>query len=283
MMPKDFSARDLEKRGVVDVAYPNDLRAAVEKAVASWKQFCGEDETVKKRFPYNKELGGIGYELQNTAGDTLDRKEDFHFTLASRSWLMQTADTIGNASISDFLKNVEGLVNLMEPLVLNFAERVEKEFILPDFKASVSASKNDWIVRFLHYFGDRQEGDQIGSPHPDKSPFTLHLYESDPGLQYLDFEKNWQEMPVSSGETAIIPGMGLQYLSKSQLKAIYHRVVATRDTAQRGRFSAVCFVQAKGIPAYDKQKNGRLQDFPIGFNYTLAQEEFSRLFVPPSR
>ncbi len=140
-----------------------------------------------------------------------------------------------------------------------------------------------WFVRFLHYFGGRKEGDEIATPHVDKSGFTLHLYESDPGLQYLDFAKQWRDMPVSLGETAIIPGMRLQYRSQNRLKAIYHRVIATEKVAQQGRFSVVCFIHLKNTPEYNKQKAGRLQEFPPGFNYDMPFSEFSKLFISPSR
>jgi len=86
-------------------------------------------------------------------------------------------------------------------------------------------------------------------------------------------------MPVSGGETAIIPGMRLQYRSGNKLKAIYHRVVATEKTAKEGRFSVVCFVHLKNTPEYNKQKAGRLQEFMPGFNYDMPFEEFKKLFI----
>jgi isopenicillin N synthase-like dioxygenase len=137
-------------------------------------------------------------------------------------------------------------------------------------------------MRFLHYFGERTKGDEIAIPHADKSCFTLHLYESDPGLQYLDFGKQWREMPVSSGETAIIPGMRLQYCSQNRLKATYHRVVATAKTAKQGRFSVVLFVhmpRTAEYKEYNKEKRGRLQEFQPGFNYEMLFEEFAQLFI----
>lgn len=268
----------MAKEFVVNVSYPSELRAGVEKAVESWKQFCAESEADRLRFPYNSNAGmGVGYELKKTEGANLDVKEDFHFTMGAKKWISETAESIGDEKIITFVNSAEGLVNLMEPLVLEFAQRIEKEFALEGFEDEVKASKDMWFVRFLHYFGGRKEGDEIATPHADKSGFTLHLYESDPGLEYLDFDKKWQEMPVSSGETAIIPGMRLQYRSENRLKAIYHRVVATEETAARGRFSVVCFIHLKRTPQYNKQKAGRLQEFQPGFNYDMPFEEFSKL------
>ena len=281
-MIENLSVAELERKGLARISYPVELRSGVERAVESWKSFCDQPEAVRSLFPYNSGSGmGVGYELKKTQGSSLDLKEDFHFTTGSKKWIDQTAESIGNETISRFVKDAEGLASLIEPLVLDFAAQVEREFGLEKFAKEVRTSKDMWFIRFLHYFGDRKEGDEIATAHADKSGFTLHLYESDPGLQYLDFDKKWQEMPVSSGETAIIPGMRLQYRSKNQLKATYHRVVATEKTAKQGRFSVVCFIHLKDTPQYDKQHAGRLQEFQPGFNYDMPFEEFSKLFIPP--
>jgi hypothetical protein len=90
-------------------------------------------------------------------------------------------------------------------------------------------------------------------------------------------------MPVSEGETVIIPSMQLQLRSEGRLTATVHRVISNGETAQKGerggRLSAVVFVQLAG-PVYDKLK-GRLQDLHkenLGFNYGMPHEEFRQFF-----
>jgi isopenicillin N synthase-like dioxygenase len=279
-MEKKYLVGELETKGLVQVSCPVDLREAVVRAVESWKVFCSLPENARRQFPYNSSAGmGVGYELKQTSGANLDVKEDFHFALGSEGWITGIAEEMKNPVVSRFVDDARSLAHAMEPLVLDFAQDLERRFALEGLAQEVADSEGSWFVRFLHYFGNRREGDEIATPHADKSGFTLHLYESDPGLQYLDFKKNWQEMPVSAAETAIIPGMRLQYRSRGQLKAMFHRVVATKETAVRGRFSAVCFVHLNHTPAYDKQKSGRLQEFQPGFNYEMPFEEFSKLFI----
>ncbi len=279
-MENKYSIGDLEMKGLVRVSYPADLRQSVERAVESWKSFCALPEATRKLFPYNSAAGmGVGYELKQTPGANLDVKEDFHFTLGSEGWIFGVAEEMKSPTVSRFVEDARSLAHAMEPLVLDFAQSLERQFALTGLVQEVADSKGSWFVRFLHYFGGRKPGDEIATPHADKSGFTLHLYESDPGLQYLDFKKAWQEMPVSAGETVIIPGMRMQYRSRNQLKALYHRVVATAETAAQGRFSAVVFVHLNRTPAYNKQKSGRLQEFQPGFNYEMPFEEFSRLFA----
>lgn len=85
-------------------------------------------------------------------------------------------------------------------------------------------------------------------------------------------------MPVSEGETVIIPSMQMQLRSQGEIRALCHRVIATPETSVAGRYSAVCFVQLKNTPKYDKDTHGRLQEKVPGFNYELPRDEFLKLF-----
>ncbi len=162
---------------------------------------------------------------------------------------------------------------------MDFARSVEEIFALKGFAQEVSESKDAWTFRYLHYFGDRAVGDETALPHVDKGGFTLHLFESCPGLQYLNFDKTWQEMPVSDRETVIIPGLQLQFKSKNELKALCHRVVATEYSAEKGRYSMVCFIPLKQTLVYNKAGSGRTQEFAPGFNYEMSYEDISKIFI----
>ena len=85
-------------------------------------------------------------------------------------------------------------------------------------------------------------------------------------------------MPISEGETVIIPDMQLQLRSKGKLRALCHRVVATKETSITGRFSAVCFIGFKDTPSYNKKEKGRLQEKTPGFNYEMPFSEFREYF-----
>jgi isopenicillin N synthase-like dioxygenase len=132
----------------------------------------------------------------------------------------------------------------------------------------------------LHYFGEREVGEVTASPHIDKGGFTLHLFETDQGLEYLDIKtREWHEMPIGKNETVIIAGARLQNYSENNLKALCHRVVANEKTRRDGRYSAVLFVDFATAPLYDKDKFGRLQGFSAGFNYDMPAQEFSKMFT----
>ena len=274
------SIENFGSQGLVSVEYPKALRQAVEESVELWKKFCDLPESVRAQFPYNSGEGmRVGYELKKTQGATLDIKEDFHFTRGAKQWLIEQSKKLNDPTIVEFVASLNRLVELMNSTVAEFAQAVERVYEMPGFTQEISENSDQWFMRFLHYFGGAQPGEEIAKAHADKSGFTFHLYESDPGLEYLDRKHHWQDMPVSAGETVIIPGMRGQYCAQGKLKATWHRVVATSQTAKHGRFSAVAFIHPSfQTPQYNKAGMGRLQEFEPGFNYEMPFEEFAKLF-----
>lgn len=264
------STNELQASGLVNVNYPDDLRESVENAVASWKEFCQlpREEKCAFRFLEDNHGDGAGYELKEEAVAKKDLKENFHITLFQYPRL---AD-IANTRTFPFLNDAKVLLDKMEPLILQFAKEIGVD--------EVEESKPYWILRYLHYFGDQQEGVEIAAPHADKGGFTLHLYESDEGLEhYCINDRTWKPMPVNPKQTVIIPAMQLQLKSEGQFKALYHRVIATEKTAKTGRFSMVCFIPFQKTPMYNKRAHGRMQTHDVGFNYTLPHEEFATYFL----
>jgi isopenicillin N synthase-like dioxygenase len=268
----------LGTEGLCTVEYPENLKIAVGAAMARWQEVCTLPEEVRICFPYNANKGmGVGYELKKTPGSTLDLKEDFHYTRRAQAWLAEQARKIGNPDIIDFVASLAELDKIMAPFVQSFADELESAYGLPGFADEIQGG--EWFIRFLHYFDGAQLGEEIAKAHADKSGFTLHLFESAPGLQYLDRSFVWRDVEMGEGKTVIIPGMRGQRGSEGKLKATFHRVVATLDTAQTGRFSAVAFIHPDvRVPQYDKDGAGRLQEMKPGFNYEMLFEEFKRFF-----
>jgi isopenicillin N synthase-like dioxygenase len=271
------SINELRNLGLLNVDYPDDLRKAVERAVASWKTFCQLPRAEKCVFAFLEDNhgDGAGYELKEERASKKDLKENFHVTLFQYARLSE----IANNRTFPFLSDAKILLDRMEPLILEFAKIIEAEYRIEGLLDEVRFSKPYWILRYLHYFGDQQEGCEIAAPHADKGGFTLHLFESDEGLQYYCIkQRSWKAMPVEEKQTVIIPAMQLQLWSKGDLKALYHRVIATEKTAKNGRFSMVCFIPFQNTPMYNKKAHGSMQTHDIGFNYDLSHEEFADLF-----
>lgn len=270
--------KQLKDEGFVILSYPKDLRKAVDSTVESWKAFCSLPVWVKQNLPYSNNADGVGYEIKDGSGNKGDRKENFDITTAGKAWFEKNVDQIKNPTALKFAEQATSLVGLLKPSILEFAREAEKAFGLKDFAKEVEASESVFFVRFIHYFGNREVGEEIATAHTDRSGFTFHLFESDPGFQCLNPLMNWVDIPITEGGTVIIPSMQMQFRSKGDIKATCHRVISTEKTSRKGRYSAVCFIQLKNTPQLDKNKIGRLQEKAPGFNYTLSFDELSKLF-----
>lgn len=271
---------NLKTKGFISVPYPTDVRHAVDQAQKHWEAFCALPEEIKLTFPYSNNGAGVGYEDKRSSGNSADLKENFDLTLSDRSWLEEKAAMMNNAPVTAFINSALKVASLISPSIVDFAGNLESEIGIEGFKSEVAQSTNYFFIRFIHYFPNASLNQETAEAHTDQSGMTPHLFSSASGLECLTQEMKWEPMPVSHGEMVIIPSMQLQLRSKGALKATVHRVVATPETASNGRYSAVCFVQFKNTPKFDK-KNGRLQDLhkqELGFNYTIEHEKFAELF-----
>ncbi len=269
---------DLKKDGFININYPSNVRSAVEETAKAWENFCNLDKSIKEAFVYSDDLHA-GYEFKGVVGLGKDVKENFHITQNGLAELEAVAAK--NESAKDFLESGKRMIAAINPFVKEVLQKIEEESGIVGLADRALKVSNQWITRFLHYFPGMPAGYEIAAAHPDKGSITLHLYESAEGLEYF-WDGKWMPMPVGVDYTASIGGMGLQYATECKVKAANHRVVATEKTSKEGRYSMVMFIQLADIPAYDKDKNGRLQDVilnkGLGFNYGLTFEEFKGFF-----
>lgn len=271
---------ELKREGCLYVSYPEDLRKGVEEAVEAWKAFCALPREAKLKFPYSEDtnVSGNGYELKE--GAAVDLKENFHLRVSMRDDLMEKARVVDSVAAPRFVEKALALNALMGPLLREFSAAVEKEVGIPGFESDVMDNQPQWLIRFLHYFGDREPGEEIAAPHNDKGGFTLHLYESDAGVERLSFDtKQWTPMPLSHDQTVIFAGNGLQHRSKNALRALCHRVVALEETAKTGRYSAVCFFTFRNSKHFNKAKFGPQQAYAPGAFYDMPFVEFDKFFT----
>lgn len=272
--------KDLESKGFVGLQYPSALRDKVGKAMELWRSFCELPVESRAGLPYSNSADGVGYEFKDGKGRNADKKENFDVTTKGVVWLEENLSQVAEAGPSAlaFARSATDLVLEIKPLIVEFAHEVEREYGLVGFAKEVSESEAGFFLRFIHYYGNAEVGEETANAHVDQSGFTLHLFESDPGLQCLEYDGDWIPMPVSEEETVIVTAMQLQLRSKGRLRALCHRVVADENTAVGGRYSAVCFIQMRDTQKYDKEKGGRLQEKKPGFNYDMPDSEFVELF-----
>ncbi len=279
-MGTSMNLTELATHGRAYVRYPEPLRKAVEDAVGAWRAFYALPVEQKRRCLYDPDTktSGNGYEWKGVG--SVDLKENFHLRVSVRDGLLRRAALADPALGPAFVEKALQIPEYMAPLIEKYARTAEQDFSIPGFLDDVMSKREDWLFRFLHYFGDRTPGDEFAAPHNDKGGFTLHLYESHPGVERLTFgEKEWVPMDLPRGETVIIAANGLQNRSKGALQAVSHRVVANEETAKTGRDAAVCFFNFANMRFFNKKEFGPQQDFPPGFFYGMPHEEYDRYFI----
>lgn len=270
----NFDPTSLYNHSVAEVAYPQKLQIIVGRAVTAWRRFIALPPEAKRMTPYIKDhRGTVGYGASGTGVTTIDRKETFEVTLGSIDQLPVTA---GN---KDLLRASTRLLTAVKPMVSTLATELEAD-LYPGLHGSVVADQPNWYLRYLHYFGDVLPGSVMAMPHIDKSLITLHLHESDQGLQYLDpADLVWKSMPMCFDSTAVISGIQLQRLTSGATVAACHQVIANHATAVNGRIAIVLFIQDPRGPFYNKAENGSLADGEPGSNYNMSKEKLNRLFT----
>lgn len=273
------SIQSFKTEGVAMLPYAPELQAAVEDAAKLWQSFCELPLEAKQTLPANSHAAGTGYEFKDGSGNHADTKENFDVAIAHQSYLEALLTQPLGETERTFARAALALSKQMTPLAVKFAEQAESDFQLPGFTEKIKASNNTIFVRFIHYFGGRVAGELLAEPHTDQSGFTFHLFESDRGCERLDYKtRQWLDMPVEANKTAVIPAMQMQYESNGELRALAHRVVATEQTKDVGRYAIVCFVRFANSSIYDKATHGRLQEKEPGFSYDMDNEEFGKLF-----
>jgi isopenicillin N synthase-like dioxygenase len=264
--------------GFVRVPYPTALRQSVAEAVESWKAFTTLPPEEKKKLSLGDRHKDIGYVRREDKGHkTYDDKEFFHASIGMPQELHEIAAKFPDRRATAFLDATDTLINKITPLIEEFASSVELRWELYRFARQVMENRANWKFRYLHYFPS-QSGAPIAHAHADRGGFTLHMYESHPGAEYLNFKGEWRPLPVKQDETVIFPSMMLQHRSKSKLVALCHQVLATPEAAQEGRYSMVAFIDFTSDHRFNDQEF-RLQDLPKGFNYGRSEQEMQKYFV----
>lgn len=263
--------------GVEMVDYPNTLKQTVANAAAAWQDFLSLPDATKQHYMATTLQSGTGYEKKgNGERESHDIKENFNITRASLADLQ--AINARNAPATQFIEAAGALFDKLERFIAMHGDRTEQLYGITGFGSEARDSAASAFIRFL-YYPPVPAGTVIGEPHVDHSGFTFHLHESTDGCDRLDpVTHEWLPIPVGKHQAAMFAGMQTQLFSHSEITGLCHRIMANSTTAKIGRTAIVCFVPLVNTPSYDRATHGRLQERTPGFNYTMSDGEFARLF-----
>lgn len=243
-----------------EVAYPRKL-AELMTHITTWRDFCAFPLALKERFVYPEHEGAwdLGYKLRKRSLGRED-KEYFHYTPKNAEFLShyKLAGLVSdNKAAADFFQFGDVLYRAVRDLALDIGRDLGE--FLPTLPAELEKGKDMLTLRFLHYTPERTGDESLADAHFDRSGFTLHLCESHPGLQLLDWNLAWKDAPIREGSTVMFAGYQLELLSKGVLQKTWHRVVRKREAlGEDSRISIVLFVPFVNTPTYPKE--ARAQD-----------------------
>lgn len=237
-----------------------------------WRAFCGLPQELKEQmvFPNNPlDATGTGYFLRSKKEGRED-KEYFH----AYGNMFELARGIGkdkmlerNQVLKGFFSYAVNVHDKARELALAIGRQVGEN--VPELIGLIDTGRINSLLRFLHYTND-DKTDVIAAQHFDRSLYTLHLYESAPGLQFLDWDMQWSDAPIGSGKTVVFNGYRLEQLTKGEAQKTWHRVV--RKDGVRDRISMVLFVWTEAVQSYPSE--ARSQD--LAPHYAVRPSRGSR-------
>lgn len=240
----------------VDIDYPETITGLIGTA-GPWREFCELPLDIKKKFefPDHQAEADPGYRFRSKAAGRED-KEYFH----AYPNILDLVEKDGN---TDLVENTPALSRFFDygievqktahEFALDIGRKMGKE--IPELLALINDGRIKSVLRLLHYTNDIHT-EVIAAQHYDRSLYTLHLYESGDGLQFMNWDMQWTDAPIGLGKTVIFSGYRMEQLTSGALQKTWHRVV--RKDAVRDRLSMVLFVWTDAVPDYDS--NARSQE-----------------------
>lgn len=235
----------------VGVDYPKNITDLIGTANL-WLQFCSLPLETKRKFEFMNHQGDAdpGYRIRSKTEGRED-KEYFHVYQN----ILELANKDGNASLvndTPALKEFFEYAITVQQAAHDFAMQIGREMgkDLPELLKLIDDGQLRSVLRLLHYTNDT-DVDVIAAQHFDRSLYTLHLYESGPGLQFLNWDMQWKNAPISVGKTVVFGGYRLEQLTRGKLQKTWHRVV--REANVKDRVSMVLFVWTNAVESYDEQ------------------------------
>lgn len=271
-----MDVRSLETDGFAVIKYPAHLRACVHAAMAAWQGFCALPLDQKLLLSNQDRHSDFGYMVRDGKGQQEDRKEMFHLSRRNIGEVLERASRISDPRALTHIEAIDSLIAAIRETISDFSHSVEAEYAIPGLAQDVLNNSDGWTFRFLHYLG----GEMLAHPHADKGGITLHLDESDPGGEYLDFTGQWRPWPISHDQTIIFPSVKLQHRSQGRLKALCHRVTTTPKTRQHGRFALVAFANFAWTHRFNNDKYPHSQQLAPGYNYNISSADFEDYLIP---
>jgi isopenicillin N synthase-like dioxygenase len=216
----------------------------MQEAFAKWKAFFDTDEKYDYKFTNEVHDGYVGMDLSEKAKgyDKKDIKEFFHYYPWGRC----------PEGLKELTHNLYSQLESLSIKLLGWIEEYTPEDIRKKFSMPLGDMIKDskkTLYRILHYpplTGSEEPGAIRAQAHGDINIITVLPMGSASGLQVLDKNKEWLEVPFNPGWIVINTGDMLSEITENYYPSTIHRVVNPEgDDKQKSRLSTPLFLHAR--------------------------------------
>ena len=216
----------------------------IEEAYAQWKPFF--DSAEKLNYPYDpiKQDGYVSPDVAETAkgSDKKDIKEFYHLYFPRGRYPKE----ISNISRRLFYQTFELSIQLLNWIEMHLPDDIRAKLSCP-LREMISEERS--CYRVLHYpamTGAEEPGAIRAGAHGDINLITLLPAATQPGLQVLDKNNNWVDVPVDPKSLVVNIGDMLSEATGGYYRSTVHRVINPEGVKTReARISMPMFLHAK--------------------------------------
>lgn len=213
----------------------------VSELYLAWAEFFATDDKFSYLFEPSRQEGYFPLYSENAKSTaTKDLKEFFHVYSDAR---LPPNLEVETRKIFGALLDLG--TELLELLEKELPKRVARLFSIPMSDMLRGSEQN--LLRVVHYppIDNPEIGAMRAAPHEDINLITLLLPGSRSGLQALDADGQWHDVPHDPGTITINTGDMLSMASDHYFPSTTHRVVNPRPEENVSRYSMPMFLHPR--------------------------------------
>jgi isopenicillin N synthase-like dioxygenase len=217
-----FFCQSLKNTGFGVLTHHTISNQLIELAYQQWKDFFASEEKFNYRHQKPTQDGYFPFRTENAKDAKVsDLKEFYHFYPSGRQPL--ETKVVTRALYTELTEMAAVLLQWIED---QLPRAVASQLSMP-LRDMITNSQNT-LLRILHYpplSGEIEAGAVRAAAHEDINLITLLTAATAPGLEVLDTQDRWHEVPCDPGNIVVNVGDMLQLATQNYYKSTTHRVV----------------------------------------------------------
>lgn len=264
-----MSIEQIKTNGYTVLPFVGGLGEASLQNLAKWQSVFALQPHLREKSGTKR---GVGFVTANS----------YRFAWGERALLRELASNLDGypkRMMMELIEASEELWGSLAPIVLGYAQVLEREAYLSRFVEEIEWGKGSWIIEYRFDPPADSPDTILRQAEASEHGLVAHVVETDAGLQHLGLNARWQDTIAENDCLIVVPGLQLQHRTKGEVRGLCERVVSTEKSAFVGRHSITCTIPLRMSPAFDEIRAGKpLVEHEEGWNYSLPHGELARLF-----